>query len=148
VTYHVRVSRVGEAHELAAESQLRESAMEECIFHVELLNRPGMGDSSSEHCTNSVRFYNRAECLIVVDSGELSETLKDSMGLVAIKGPVSTDLVRENPLAGDNVGALRSGNQHPGPIANQGPAYVLHSRTPMGIDKRNTSGGRDRGRHR
>jgi hypothetical protein len=92
--------------------------MEEDIFHVELLNGPGMGDNSSEHRANSDQFYNRVECLVVVDSGALSETPKDPMGLVAIKGPVSTELVREDPLAGDNVRALRSGNQLRGPIAN------------------------------
>jgi hypothetical protein len=54
------------------------------------------------------------------------------MGLVAIKGPVSTELVREYPLAGDNVGALRLGNQLTDPIANQASVLFLHSRTPMG----------------
>jgi hypothetical protein len=103
------VSRVGEARGLAAEDYLRESAEEEGIFHVELLNESGTGDSSSEHYANSGWFYNRAEGLIVVDSGALSETPKDPTGLVAIKGPVSTELVREDPLTGDNVGALRSG---------------------------------------
>jgi hypothetical protein len=82
-------------------------------FHVELLNWPVTGDSNGEHRANSGQFYNRAESLIVVDSGALSETPKDPTGLVAIQGPVSTELVREDPLAGDNVGALRSGNQLP-----------------------------------
>jgi hypothetical protein len=76
----------------------------------------------------------------------LSETPKDLTGLVAIKGPVSTELMREDPLVGDNVGALRSGNQLPGPIADQGSVLFLHSRTPIGIGKRSTIGGRDRGR--
>jgi hypothetical protein len=115
------------------------------FFYVELLNGPGTGDSSSEHRANSGRLYNRAEGLVVVDSGALSETPKDPTSLVAIKGPVSTELVREDPLAGDNVGALRSGNQLPGPITDQGSIFVLHSRTPMGIVKHNTSGGGDRG---
>jgi hypothetical protein len=104
------VSRVGEAHGLAAEDCLRESVVEEDIFHVELLNGPGTGDSSSKHRVNSGRFYNQAEGLVVVDSGSLSETLKDPTGLLAIKGPISTELVCEDPLVGDNVGALRSGN--------------------------------------
>jgi hypothetical protein len=112
-TDQVRVSRVGEARELAAEDYLRESAMEEDIFYVELLNGPGTRDSSSEHRVNSGRFYNRVEGLIVVDSGALSETSKDPMVLVAIKGPVNTELMREDPLVGDNVGSLRSGNQLP-----------------------------------
>jgi hypothetical protein len=130
------VSRVGEARGLAAEG----------IFHVELLNVPVTGDSSGEHYANSGRFYNWAESLVVVNSGALSETPKDPTGLVAIKDPVSTELVREDPLAGDNVGALMSENQLPGSIANQGAVLFLHSRTPMGIGKRSTSRGGDRGR--
>jgi hypothetical protein len=67
--------------------------------------------NSGEHRANNGWFYNRAESLIIVNSRALSETPKDPTGLVAIKGPVSTELVREDPLAGDNVGALRLGNQ-------------------------------------
>jgi hypothetical protein len=140
------VSKVSEARGLAAEDCLGESAVEEGIFHVELLNGPGMGDSSGEHPANSGRFHNRAEGLVVVDPGALSETPKYPTGLVAINGPVSTELVRENPLADDNVGTLRSGNQLPGPIADQGSILFLHSHTPMGIGKRSTSVGGDRGR--
>jgi hypothetical protein len=114
----VKVTRVDEAHGLAAKDCLRESAMEERNFHIELLNGPIMGDSSGEHRVNSGQFYNRAEGLGVVDSGALSEPPKDPMGLVAIKGPVSTELVCEDPLVDDNVGALRLGNQLPCPIAD------------------------------
>jgi hypothetical protein len=105
-------------------------------------------ESSGELCANNGRFYNPAEGLVVVDFGVLSETPKDPTSLVAIKGPVSTELVREDPLAGDNVGVLRLGNQLLGPIADQGSALFLRSRTSMGIDKRSTSGGGDRGRCR
>jgi hypothetical protein len=122
--------------------------VEEDILHIELLNGPVTGDSSGEHHANSGRVYNRAKSLVVVDLGALSETSKDPTGHIAIKGPVSTELVREDPLAGDNVRALRSGNQLPGPIADQGYVLFLHSRTPMGIGKRIMSGGGDRGRCR
>jgi hypothetical protein len=115
-------------------------------FHVELLNGPGTRDSSGEHRVNSGRFHNRTEGLIVVDPGALSETPKDPTCLVMIKGPVSTELVRENPLTSDNVGALRSGNQLRGLIVDQGVVLFLHSHTPMGIGKRSTSRGGDRGR--
>jgi hypothetical protein len=118
--------------------------MEEGIFHVELLNGPRTGDSSGEHRANSGRFHNWTEDLIVVDPEALSETPKDPMGLVVIKGPVSTELIRENPLAGDNIGAPRSGNQLTCPIIDQGVVLFLHSCTPMGIGKRSTSGGGDR----
>jgi hypothetical protein len=126
VTTQVKVSRVGEACELAAEDCLRESAMEEGIFHVELLNGLGIGDNSGEHRAKSGWFHNQVEGLNIVDPGALTETPKDPTGLVVIKGPISTQLVRENPLAGDNVGALRSGNQLPGPIADQCTVLFLH----------------------
>jgi hypothetical protein len=74
------------------------------------LNGSGTGDSRGEQRANSGRFYNRAEGLIVVYSGVISETPKDPTDLVAIKGPTSTELVREDPLAGDNVGVVRSEN--------------------------------------
>jgi hypothetical protein len=102
-TDQVRVSRVGEAHGLAAKDCLGESAVKEGIFYVELLNGPGMGESRGEHHANSGQFYNRVDGLVVVDSGALSETPKDPTGLVAIKSPISTELVCEDPLAGDNV---------------------------------------------
>jgi hypothetical protein len=65
-----------------------------------------MGDSSGEHRAHGGRFHNRDESLVVVDSGALSETPKDLVSLVAIEGPVSAELVRENPFVGDDVGAL------------------------------------------
>jgi hypothetical protein len=144
----VKVSRVGEARGLVAEYYLRESAVEEAIFHVELLNGSVTGDSSGDHRVNSGQFYNQAEGLIIVNIRALSETPKDPTGLVAIKGSVSMELVSEDPLVSDNVGALRSGNQLPGPIADQGSVLFLHSCTPMGIDKHRTSGGGDRGQCR
>jgi hypothetical protein len=119
--------------------------MEEDLFHIKLLNGSSTGDSSGEHRANSDQFHNWAEGLIVVDPGALSETSKDPIGLVAIRCPVNTELVHENSLASDNVGALRSGNQLSGPIADQGSVLFLHSCTPMGIDKRSTSRGGDRG---
>jgi hypothetical protein len=95
---------------LAAVDNLSEGGMEEGILHIELLNRPVMGDSSSEHRAHGGRFHNRAESLIIVDSGALSETSKDPASLVAIEGPISVELVREDSFASDDVGALRLWN--------------------------------------
>jgi hypothetical protein len=55
-------------------------------------------------------------------------------------------LVHEDPLAGDDVGATGLVDKLPGPIAHQGPVLILHSRAPIGVGKRNTYRGRDRGR--
>jgi hypothetical protein len=90
--------------------------------------------------------HNRTESLIVVDSGALSEILKDLVSLVAIEGPVSTELVCEDPFASDDVGALRLWNKVPCPITHQGPIVILHSRAPIGIGKGSADGGWDQGR--
>jgi hypothetical protein len=122
--------------------------MEEGILHIELLNQLVMGDSSGEHRKHGGRFHNRAENLIVVDSGALSETSKDPVSLVAIEVPVSAELVHEDPFAGDDVGALRSWNKVPGPITHQGPVLILHCHTPIGIGEDSADGGRDQRRCR
>jgi hypothetical protein len=93
-------------------------AVEEDVFHIELLNWPVAGDSNSEHRANGGQFHDRAESLVVVDPGALSETPENPSSPVAIKGPVGTKLVREDPLAGDDVGATGSGDKLPGPIAH------------------------------
>jgi hypothetical protein len=80
-TNQVRVSRVSEARGLAAADCLEESAMEEGIFHVELLNGPGTGDSSGEHRANSGRFHNWTEGLIIVDPEALSKTRRTQWAL-------------------------------------------------------------------
>jgi hypothetical protein len=107
VTNQDGVSWIDETRGLAVVDNLSEGAMKEGILHIELLNRSVMGDSSGEHHVYGGRFHNQAESLVVVNSGALSETPKDPASLVAIEGPVSAELVREDPFVGDDVGALR-----------------------------------------
>jgi hypothetical protein len=120
VTNQVGVSWIGETRELTAVDSLSEDAMEEGILHIKLLNRPVIGDSSGEHRAHGGQFHNRAESLVVVDFGALSETPKDPASLVAIESPVSVELVCEDPFANDDIGALRSWNKVPCPITHQG----------------------------
>jgi hypothetical protein len=122
--------------------------VEEGVLHIKLLNWLVAGDSSSKHRANGGWFHNRAESLIVVNPRALSETPEDPTGFVAIKRPIGTKLVREDPLAGDDVGASGPGDKLPGPIAHQSPILVLHSRMPIGVGKHNTYRGRDRGQCR
>jgi hypothetical protein len=118
VTNQVRVSWIDETRGLVAVDSLSEDAIEEGILHIELLNRPIMGDRSGEHHAHGGQFHNRAESLIVVNSWALSKTPKDPASLVAIEGPTSAKLVHEDPFAGDDIGALRSWNKVPGPITH------------------------------
>jgi hypothetical protein len=144
VTNQVGVSWIGETRGLAAVDSLSEGAMEEDILHIELLNRSVMGDSSGEHRAHGGRFHNRAKSLVVVDSGALSKTPKDPASLVAIEGPVITKLVREDPFARDDVGALRLWNKVPCLITHQSPVLILYSHAPIGIGEGSADGGRDR----
>jgi hypothetical protein len=145
VTNQVGVSWIGETHGLAAVDSLSEGAMEEGILHIELRNWPVMGDNSGEHRAHGGQFHNRAESLVVVNSGALSETPKDPACLVVIEGSVSAKLVCEDLFTSDDVGALRSWNKVPGPITHQGPVLILHSCAPIGIGEGSMDGGRNRG---
>jgi hypothetical protein len=118
--------------------------MQEGIVHIALLNGPVARDGSGEHHANGGQIHNQAESLIVVDPRVLSETSKDPASLIAIKGPISVELVREDPLTGDDVGALRPENKLPCPITHLGPVLLLHSCTQIGIGERSMGGGWDR----
>jgi hypothetical protein len=112
--------------------------VEEGVLHIKLLNWSVAGDNSSKHRVDNGRFHNRAESLVVVDPRMLGETPKDQVGFVAIKRPIGTKLVCENPLAGDDVGATGPGDKLSGLIAHQSPVLVLHSRAPFGVGKSST----------
>jgi hypothetical protein len=81
VTNQVEVSWIGETRGLTAVDSLSEGAIEEGILHIELLNRLVIGDSSGEHHAHGGRFHNRAESLVVVDSGALSEQRRTQRAL-------------------------------------------------------------------
>jgi hypothetical protein len=146
--YQVGVSWISEPCGLTVENGLAEGVVEEGALHIKLLNCPVAGDSSSKHCADGGRFHNWAESLIVVDPSALSETPEDPTGFVAIKRPIGMKLVHENPIVGDDVGATRSGDKLPGPIAHQSPVLVLHSHAPIGVSKCSMYRGQDRGRYR
>jgi hypothetical protein len=63
--------------------------MEKSILDVQLINRSGAGQSHGENNSDSGRFDNRAESLIVVDSRTLGEASKDPTSLITIKRAIS-----------------------------------------------------------
>jgi hypothetical protein len=109
------VSWISEPCGLTAENGHAEGVVEEGVLHIKLLNWPVVENSNSKHRADGGQFHNRAESLVVVDPRALSETPEDPTGFVAIKRPIDTKLVRENPLA---VGATGSGDKLPCPIAH------------------------------
>lgn len=83
--------------------------MQERILHIKLVNRPGVGDGQGEHGMNRARLDHWAEGLIVVGAGSLGETAKNPASLVPVQGAIRIELVLENSLASDDVGANGTG---------------------------------------
>jgi hypothetical protein len=92
-TDQIRTSFVDEAGGLAAVDSLRQSAVEEGILDIELMDRPVSGEGEGEDGANSVKLDDRAEGLVVVHSGALGEAPKDPTGLVAVEGAVRGKIV-------------------------------------------------------
>jgi hypothetical protein len=117
--------------------------VEEGVLHIELLDRPFTGGSNGEHRADGGQLYNRAESLIIVNPGVLCETLEDLASLVPIERSIREELVRDDSLAGDDVGAIGPEKKFSCPISHQGPVLLLHSCAPIWISK----GGTDRGQN-
>jgi hypothetical protein len=99
------MSDVYEVGGLAAVDSLCQSAVEEGILGVELMDLLVLGEGEGEDDANGDELDDEAEGLVVVHSGVLCEAPKDPLGLVAIEGAVRGQLVAKEPLAGDHVGA-------------------------------------------
>jgi hypothetical protein len=118
--------------------------VQECILHIELINRPGAEDNHGEDSEDRGRLDHRAEGLIVVDVGSLGEAVKNPASLVPFQGAVRIELVLENPLASDDVGANGARDKILGVVGDQGSKFFFHGTTPIWIDE----GGADGGGHR
>jgi hypothetical protein len=105
LTHHNRASGVDKASKLAGVHRLGQSVVQEGILDVQLVDRLVLGEGDGEDGPNDGELDDGAEYLVVFHSGALSETLKDSTGLVPIQGAVRLELVAEDSLVGDHVGA-------------------------------------------
>jgi hypothetical protein len=104
-----RVLEVDEPRWLCTVHSLIEGAIEEGILHVELMNRPGVGDGNAEDGLNHCQFDNQTEHFIIVDVGLLGVATGDPTSLVARQGAVRVELVLEDPLVEDEVGGAGRG---------------------------------------
>jgi hypothetical protein len=80
--------------------------VEESILHAELVDRLIPRESKGRDGANYRRLHNGVESLIIIDTETLCEPVKN----IPIKCPVSLELVLEDPLAGDNIGAMGAQN--------------------------------------
>jgi hypothetical protein len=89
----IRTVSVDEAGGLAAVDCLRQSAVEEGILDIELMDRLVTGEGEGEDGANSGELDDRDEGLVVVHSGALCEAPKDPTCLVAVEGAIRGQLV-------------------------------------------------------
>jgi hypothetical protein len=90
------------------------------------MNWPEAGDGQGEHGADCGRLDHWAEGLIVVDAGSLGEAAKNPASLVPFQGAVGIELVLENPLAGDAVGANGARDKISDVIDDQGSKFFFH----------------------
>jgi hypothetical protein len=82
---------------------------------------------------NCHRLHNGAEALIIIDVGTLCEPAKNPSGLVPLRCSVGLELVLEDPLVSDNIGAAGAQNQVPSVVGHESGILFLHSCLPMRI---------------
>jgi hypothetical protein len=137
------VRGVNEAVRLRTVDCLRECAVEEGVLDDELVHEPTLGDSQSQHSPDGGRLDYGVEGVIVVHPETLSEPLEDLTSLVPVERAVRLELVVEDPFASDEIGPMRTRNQVPRAVRQQG-LILLHSATPVGVRECATDKGRDR----
>jgi hypothetical protein len=89
----IRTGFVDEAWGVVAVDSLRQSAVEEHILDVELMDRPIPREGEGEDGANSGEPDDGTKGLVVVLSGALGEAPEDPTGLVAVEGAVRSKLV-------------------------------------------------------
>jgi hypothetical protein len=137
------VRRVNEAGGLRAVDSLGECAVEEGVLDIELVHRPTLGDSQSQHSLDGGRLDDGAEGIIVVHPRALSQLPKDPASLVLVKRAIRLELVLEDPLAGDGIGPRRPRNQVPHAVRQHDLILLLHSATLVGVHEHATDIGQD-----
>jgi hypothetical protein len=92
-----------------------------------------MRSGETQHSPDGRQFDNRAEGLIVVDTGLLVVVAGYPASLVTGKSTVEVVLMREDPLARHNIGTRRSRNETACPVVDERLVLVSRGRTPVRV---------------
>jgi hypothetical protein len=102
------------------------------ILHIELMNRLGARDGRGEHGADRGRLDHRAEGLIIVEAESLGEAAKNPVSLLPFHGAVKIELVLENLLVGDDIGANGARDKITGVADDQGSKFFFMARRQFG----------------
>ena len=105
------------------------------IIHVQLVDRPLTRSSDAEDDPNRGRLDDEAQRLVVVDVVLLGEAADDLASLMTSQRVVGVELVPEDPLASDDVGAERPGDETPRVVVDESLVLLSHSRAPLRVGK-------------
>lgn len=137
------MSRVDESGRLGAVDYLLQCAVKKGILNIELMYGPVSRHCKAEHSTHGGRLDDGAEGFVEVNAGTLSETAKDPASLVPVEGTVGLELVLEEPLASDDVGAAWPRNEVPGAVGEKGVELILHCSPPIWVSEHRVIGAQD-----
>ncbi|KAM0890622.1 hypothetical protein ACQ4PT_026924 [Festuca glaucescens] len=140
----VRPGIVDEASWLETVHLLGEIAVKKGILHVQLVHRPLARRGERENHANGGWLDDGGERLAVVDACVLCEAADDPTGFVPFEGAVGVSLVPEDPFSGDEVGAGRSRNELPCPVADERGELFPHGSKPIRVTHRFTNRSRER----
>lgn len=122
--------RINKSRRLLTENLLLKVTMEEGVRDIHLVYRPGTRDRKLEDGEDRARLEDRSESVSEVDASTLAEAVNNPTHLVANEGTIRTELVLEDPLPGNHISVLGSGNKLPSPIPLQCVKLLLHPSHP------------------
>ena len=110
LTYMIPVPGINVPRRLFHMDIFNESAIEECILHIKLVERPYVGNNKREHNTNSSSLNNRTESVSVIKTRYLSIAFGHKTNLEALNGPIKQIFCPEHPFGTNNICVVRSRN--------------------------------------
>ena len=99
------------------------------------MHGPPARESQREHRADGGWLHHRAEGLVVVDTGALSEAPENPASLVPLKSAISPALVGPDLLAGDDVGARGTRDQIRSLVGEEGRVLLFHRAAPVRVQQ-------------
>ena len=136
----IREFRISKTRRLTSVNSLRESAVEERILVVKLMNRLVTRERKREHCTNGGWLDDRAESFIEINTFALSKPSEHPTSFVSFQRTIRLQLVMVDPLASNDVSIARRINEIPSVVGEKSTILLNHSGMPIRILESTTIG--------
>lgn len=142
-----RLFRINEPRLLLAVDGFIQTATEECILDIELVDGQRTGNNKIKNESNCGGFDNRTESLVEVNARLLGIPTNDPPSPMVLEGAVRVEFMLKYPLVSDDVGVMRTGYQGPNMVIKESFELFRHGVMPIGVIKSRAislGNGRDR----